>query len=269
MNTNNFIILFILVIITICFLAYLNHVNTNGNLNKLINKMAASTKFKPLEFIIYDKASTDTNCNRLIDIMPFGWTLLNTQRRLFILNPERLISCANNTLPAIRVHGDKFIDIICLQYTSDHIEKVYRSGLSDLIQMTIIPFELKPKTKVFTILTAINILLDKKLLLFDLNNENDDNKYNVINNAILNDSNIARLARNDNNGKSWITRKRKNLQRDNKTKIKDEHVAFIKDGKRLKRKKTKYDHLQENWHKMTADEHYDCILSNNILKRDL
>lgn len=123
MEPNNFINLYILTLITIFFLVYLIYVNKNGNLNKLVNKLAHPTEFKVTEFIIYDKSSTATKCDRLIEIKPFDWTLLNVRNQLFILNPERLINFSNNTLPTIRVFKDKFIDN-CVQYTDDYIERV-------------------------------------------------------------------------------------------------------------------------------------------------
>lgn len=235
--------------------------------------MAHSTEFNQTEFIMYDKSSSDNICDRLIEVRPFEWVLLNTQKQLFILNPEQMVSCTNDTVPAIRVFANRF-ENTCLQYTNDFIEKVYKSEISELVTITVIPFELKPATTVFTILSAINMLLDHKLLLYDLNETIIEHSipkssvYTMHASGTHKPTNfMSRIVRNI-IAKNYIHRKRDNFIHHAQNKIEKE-FDYIQYNKRSNRRKTKYDIVQETVHQLTNKEHYDHLINDKLIKRIL
>lgn len=170
MIEKNKLILYILIIVTVFTFVYICIVNKKSNLDTLINRAADETEFKPMKLVVYDKNSTEDNCNRLIEVEPFNWTLLNIHNQLFVLNPERLVRCANNTMPAIKIRNNVYTDT-CLHYSSDFIEKTYKSPVADNVQIVTIPFSIDKGTKIFTIFSAINMLLARKLLKYDLSSE--------------------------------------------------------------------------------------------------
>ncbi|XP_025196797.1 uncharacterized protein LOC112595713 [Melanaphis sacchari] len=59
--------------------------------------------FQQTEYWIYDKTlDDDDTCNRLIVVEPFEWYLLNVNRQLYLIDPERPIG-------ALRILSDHLL----------------------------------------------------------------------------------------------------------------------------------------------------------------
>nr|WOJ45426.1 19 kDa protein [Apis mellifera nudivirus] len=139
-------------------------------LKDITNRAVADSAFSPTEFRIYDR-STATICDRLICIMPFDWWVWACRNELYILNPEGGIKCAVGNTPAVQVFADQFVEV-CLNLNYDSLLNGYTN-----LPCTIVPYEIT--STVFTILTALNILV-KRWIKFDSENNKLDLKFTTI-----------------------------------------------------------------------------------------
>lgn len=103
-------------------------------------------------FEIYDK-STSGQCNRLIVVKPFNWTILSRFGEVFILD-EGEHECVESTTRAVKVTGinDAILTNVCIG--SLYIEVLDTFQHVDMIQIS---YNL-PISNKFTVLDALNIL---------------------------------------------------------------------------------------------------------------
>lgn len=132
--------------------------NGRLRLNALVDRAASESSFSPTVFRIYDRSSADI-CDRLICIMPFDWWVWACRGELYILNPEGGIKCATGNTPAVRVFSDQFVEV-CLSLEYDSLLSGYTT-----LPCKIVPYKIT--TSVFTILSALNILVKRWVTFVD------------------------------------------------------------------------------------------------------
>lgn len=149
---DKLIVIVVALIVCIVFVAllYMSRFNRLLNVKNIINEATTKSKFNPTTFHIYDR-STKTICDRLIVIMPFEWYLWAINNQLYILNPEAGIKCNANSVSAIQVQKNQFIET-CLQLNLNSILQHYQRGKTPYI----VDYTIESDT--FTILSAINLL---------------------------------------------------------------------------------------------------------------
>lgn len=153
----------LLILISVCLLIYTYFLAQRTNVRKIINRAAAECEFKQCEFVIYDKSS-DFICDRLIIVKPFDWILWNTRNILFIINPERPMTCGLDNVGAIRILRDTMYES-CLNVTLKNLINSYTSPEYSGVVVKRIPYTIEDNT--FTVLSAINTLVSLNLLKFD------------------------------------------------------------------------------------------------------
>ncbi|UDM55414.1 Pif-4 [Phenacoccus solenopsis nudivirus] len=124
-------------------------------LRDIVKRAFDESDLKQTEYWIYDK-TVDADCDRLIIVKPFDWYLLNVNRQLFVLEPERPINCTPSQMSALRILRSSFIEC-CLGVNLETL-------LASYVQPNIVPFVRVPytiKADRFTVLTAINELCKK------------------------------------------------------------------------------------------------------------
>ena len=126
-------------------------------MTKIIDNAVEKSEFNPTTFVIYDQ-STETTCNRLIEILPFNWYLLAANDELFILTPQTGMNCGVGSTPAIRVLLDSF-QKTCLSISFDSLLDSYR--LSPTTVKFNEPYDIE--SEVFTVISAMNILFKKHI----------------------------------------------------------------------------------------------------------
>lgn len=173
-----FIIAIIICFTALCLITWFNRKH-NVIWNALKNASSES-RYNPTVFIIYDD-STDTNCNRLINVQPFDWWVWACNDELYVLNPEGGLLCPNNTSPAVRILDNQYLEI-CMNVSFDSIINVYKK-----FKPTIVNYTIPTDSKTFTILSVLNILVkeyvtfdariaDKKKLIHELDETSSDTR---------------------------------------------------------------------------------------------
>lgn len=132
---------------------------------RALQTAATDSRYNPTVFVIYDD-STDTNCNRLINVQPFDWWIWACNNELYILNPEGGLLCPGTTSPAVRVLDNQYIEI-CMNVNFDSIVNIYKKFKSTVVNYTI-----PTDSKTFTILSVLNILV-KDYITFDAKTANN------------------------------------------------------------------------------------------------
>jgi len=153
----------LLILISVCLLIYTYFLAKRTNVRKIIKRAAAESEFKQCEFVVYDKSSNYI-CDRLIIVKPFDWMIWNTRNILFIINPERPMTCGFNNVGAIRILRDTMYES-CLNVTLKNLINSYTSSEYSGLVVKHIPYNIGDKT--FTVLSAINTLVSLNLLKFD------------------------------------------------------------------------------------------------------
>lgn len=137
------------------------------NLGELLRKGVAATEFSLTAFEIYDR-STEKICDRLIIVRPFDWYILALNNELLILNPEVFTSiCPRDSASAIRIDGNERYTEICLNARSN--ESVV-SSYTNSSRHFHISFDIAGNK--FTVLSAINMLLDMKYVFYGGTDDN-------------------------------------------------------------------------------------------------
>ena len=124
------------------------------------SKAELETRWAPAYFLIYDK-STDTECNRLIHILPFDWFVWAIDKKVFIIENTAGILCPIGTLPAIQVTEDPQTFVhACLTVTLDGLLSMYGEPHKIFYDVTdsTVPYK-------FTILDCLNILFRRYLTI--------------------------------------------------------------------------------------------------------
>ncbi|AYP97938.1 19K protein [Mauternbach virus] len=176
----------IIVIICLVCLVYMYIFKRNANVDNIINQSVEKSQYHPTVFKIYDKSS-ETNCNRVIIVEPFGWYLWAIRGELYILNPESGIRCSHGSMSAIQVFATQFVET-CLTLDMNSIYLGYINGKTPKI----VPYEIDDTT--FTILSAINILV-KNYIHFDLETSTSFSNVNV-HHTLANDGNASTFQSN-------------------------------------------------------------------------
>lgn len=119
--------------------------------------------FPETEYWIYDKTARepDEMCNRLIVVKPFEWYILNVNRQLYVIDPDRPIKCGESHVSALRILKDTFIEC-CMSFDFDTLLLSYdvnREQGDSETEYVKIPFKITGDR--FTVLTAINQLCEE------------------------------------------------------------------------------------------------------------
>lgn len=124
------------------------------------------TRFEPTYYLIYDR-STETNCNRLIRVMPFNWVIWAINSDVYIIETTGASICPSGTTPAIQVLEDKYsMSTTCLTVLFQSILNLYPGQPHKVfydIEKSAVPHK-------FTILDALNDLFERYLTI-SFNNE--------------------------------------------------------------------------------------------------
>jgi len=155
-NNNNFCVFFVLmfVVFLLCLFAYiLLTINRLLPIKEIEKHAFTESDFQQTEYWIYDRGGQSDNCDRLIVVRPFEWYLLNTNKQLFLVDPDRPINCGANKVSALRILRDSLIEC-CLDLSFDSLLQLY--DRKDSVPFVRIPFTIKDNH--FTIYTAINEL---------------------------------------------------------------------------------------------------------------
>lgn len=175
------ICIFILVIVVVIALFYLYRKGKLLNLNAMFNKAKKLSEFNPTKFIIYDRSYSDSICDRLIIIDPFEWIIWCCRNELYIINLESVNNCGPNQTPAIQVNENRFTEC-CIYMNYDVLLEEYTKLEPHIVEYTI-------SNNRFTIITALNILLDG-YLTFD---ENKNMENIIVNHKELNSEELHSL----------------------------------------------------------------------------
>ena len=119
-----------------------------------------NTRFQPTYFLIYDN-STQTECNRLIRIMPFNWIIWAINEDIYIVENTSAIICPLGTTPAVQVTNDIYtMATVCLNISLQSIINLYSEPAKVFYDIS----ESSVPNK-FTVLDALNILLQKYITI--------------------------------------------------------------------------------------------------------
>ena len=112
---------------------------------------SGETRFEPMAYEIYDKSS-DTNCDRLIIVQPFGWIIWAILGQVYVLNDNNMECPPHSTSVSIvpQTASGEF-GATCLFYNAIDIVQLYANT-----PMTRVPFTVEGNR--FTILDALNNL---------------------------------------------------------------------------------------------------------------
>lgn len=150
-----------------------------------------NTRWQPAYFLIYD-ASTPTECNRLVKIMPFEWYVWATKGRVFVLENTLGNICPLGTLPALQVTPDPETFVhICLSVTLDGIMTLY-GGIPHKVFYDITQSAVPNK---FTVLDCLNILFDGYITITFEKWTTDihDDMYKIKENSTIKKYEIAKI----------------------------------------------------------------------------
>lgn len=150
MDANNILLICLSVALLLLFL-YINYKSKLLNGRRLIDAAVSDSSFNPTIFKIYDR-STETLCDRLIDVQPFGWYIWACRGELYILNPEGGMKCSLSSTPAVQVHANKVFVNTCITIPFQSLLTEYRKQPA-----VHVPYEITSNK--FTILSALNILV--------------------------------------------------------------------------------------------------------------
>lgn len=137
---------------------------------RLVYDAIDKSEYNPTFMQIYDR-STEEECNRLIIVRPFNWYLWAINDNLYILNPQITKAiCPNMSTPAIQVVNENTFQEICLKLSLTAILDHYTNS------ETIEPytFEYTIENNTFTVLTAINWLLERNYIRFKVYKDYDE-----------------------------------------------------------------------------------------------
>lgn len=136
-----------------------------------------NTRFEPTYYLIYDR-STETNCNRLIRVMPFNWVIWAINSDIFIIETTGAAICPPGTTPAVQVLEDKYsMSTSCLTVLFQSILNLYPDQPHKIfydIEKSAVPHK-------FTILDALNNLFEQYLTISFTNKESLTNRLYFIN----------------------------------------------------------------------------------------
>lgn len=152
---------FLLLLVTLLYTWRLRY----NTIDAAIKEAARKSDYKFAEMNVYDGGSSERYCNRLISVEPFHWLLWCYGDQTFILHEEGVSKCATNNCSALLLKSDGTMIEKCLGVSRDTLESFYMS--SDIVPVSI-PYTVSRKSKTFTILDTLNILLDYKLLYYPL-----------------------------------------------------------------------------------------------------
>lgn len=137
---------------------------------RLVRDAIGDSDYVPTIMQIYDR-STEEKCNRLIIVRPFNWHLWAINNNLYILNPQITKAiCPNMSTPAIQVINDTTFQEICLKLNFTAIIDHYTN--SETIEPYTFEYTIKDNT--FTVLTAINWLLERNYIRFKVYTDYDE-----------------------------------------------------------------------------------------------
>lgn len=127
----------------------------------IYNASEKNTRFEPTYYLIYDR-STETNCNRLIRVMPFNWVIWAINSDVFIIETTGAAICPPGTTPAIQVLKDKYsMSTTCVTVLFQSILNLYPGKPHKIfydIEKSAVPYK-------FTILDALNDLFERYLTI--------------------------------------------------------------------------------------------------------
>lgn len=208
--------------VSVCLLVYIYFVSKRTDINRVIKRAVDDTEYGHCEFVIYDKSTEDV-CDRLIVVKPFDWTLWNVRNTLFVINPERPISCELDNVGAIRILSDRMYES-CLDVTEKNLTNAYVTPTySNGIVVKRVPYEIDDN--VFTILSAIDRLVELQLLKFDL-----DARPDAAN--TMTDRNIYAM-HDDSSGGKHISKRRHAKRRLSSSTFTAEELETIEHNKRI------------------------------------
>jgi len=155
-------------IILIGIILYIIIVNKPDIIERNVMKASEQTNFNPTYFEIYDK-STDTICDRIIIVQPFGWIIWAKAGFVYVINDTNY-ACPTATTPAIRIPTEIDItksiytfDSVCINIVLDSVLNGYRDVIAIKIPYEIEKLQQQPNK--FTILDALNYLFTKYLTM--------------------------------------------------------------------------------------------------------
>lgn len=155
-----FIIVFFIILIACIY---------KNPVTEIVNSSSKETNFSPTFLEIYDK-STEDECNRLIVVYPFRWAILCYKNKTYVVDLDSPFSCPSGLHPGLKLHQSNNVQVICLSISAEDAKQRF----SD-VPPTIIDYDLEGVEK-FTILDAINMCLDLKLLIIP-HEEMDDSNF--------------------------------------------------------------------------------------------
>lgn len=142
-----------------------------------------STRFEPTYFLIYDR-STQTECNRLIRVMPFNWLIWAINSDVYIIESTGATLCPPGTTPAIQVTSDIY------SMTSTCITVLFQSILNLYPDQPIKVFYDITDSAVpnkFTVLDALNILF-KSYITIEFKNTQTTSQVISLNTKVRHDT---------------------------------------------------------------------------------
>jgi hypothetical protein len=137
-----------------------------------------STRFEPTYFLVYDR-STETECNRLVRVMPFNWIIWAINNEIYIIESTGATLCPPGTTPAIQVTSDIYsMTSTCITVLFQSILNLYpnepRKIFYDVTESAV--------QDKFTILDALNILfIDLLTIKFDVDDIPMTNQLTFLN----------------------------------------------------------------------------------------
>lgn len=165
-----FIVFVVIVILVIVSFWGIDKLQRKIGIKRLVHDAIDNSEYNPTFVQIYDR-STEEECNRLIIVRPFNWHLWAINDNLYILNPQITKAiCPNMSTPAIQVINENTFQEICLKLSFTAILDHYTNS------ETIEPytFEYTIKNNTFTVLTAINWLLERNYIRFKVYKDYDE-----------------------------------------------------------------------------------------------
>lgn len=164
LTTNRNISLLILTCIYTIFylitsaLIYINWKKSPFSFTSAINEAEQATRFDPTFFEIYDN-STETFCDRLIIVQPFGWSILAINGMVIILTNAGGYSCPPGYTAGVLVTTNTIqFNVSCFHFLNGQLIQTYKQFKMFTVSYDITDSQVVDK---FTVLDALNILTRK------------------------------------------------------------------------------------------------------------
>lgn len=152
------IFLICFIIILICMI----YTSNKQNLSSIIQTSVEKSDLKTTNFEIYDNSS-ETLSDRLIFVNPLNFVLLNTNKQIYVIDPTTKVNCLENQTQAVKItKSDNTHQGVCLNFNHLSLISTYKK-----FPKTIIDYDLETSNGVFTIFTALNVLISKNLIQFE------------------------------------------------------------------------------------------------------